>query len=372
MDGQGDVLLEASKAYDTYQLQGEHHSFSPREAYVQLCERFKCKPIGAVANMLSHTTGAWDAVEVVDLSRTYVGHKGAVPIIELCKCLSSLRRVNLSDNYLTNDATWNLAYMAMYHPTLREIELRGNSFISWSGAMCLMQALLRNARLTYVGLHKTGIPAHITEVLFHQARRNAVAMFVALGNVPKPSSDSNAVHLRAMRRYFLTVQESDGTMARSKIAESYREQVRILGRERDLCHYDADFFAALEARAPSDFITWEAFIVLVLLGAPVFSSHVEESLRNVFLEFNMDSTAVVEKGFVEAKSFAEVHQRLYGTVPQPADLKVYFDTLGLNDTHTVNWDEFLYVWYNRSPVEGSRPVGALLTPMPQNMAPLHY
>lgn len=395
--------LSDLKPYDVYELQAEYQCYSPREAYIQLCGQMDCRPSRAVAAMLPAEPGSWDRVQYIDLSRSYVGPKGVLPVVELCKRLPSLRRLSLAANYLQNDCLWYVAQLALYHPSLAEIDLSDNEFVSWSGAMCLATAVVQNPRLTSVNLLRTAVEPATAEAVFYHTRKNAVAMAVATRRVaPSPSMHVSAIHLRAIRRFFDSIKDpATGCVDRDGIAAGYRERLHLLGRSEALAGCDDAFFEELRARAPSDRVTWEMFLLLAVLDAVEYADQLVAALRRIFKEFNINAAPMLDRmaqlggpdgasalppapalparssalaqGFVEADAFPAVYVRLYGTNPGAKELESIAGTLGLQaGVHTVNWDEFLYTWYCKGPTPGSLVIGAKLTDLPREVRPFHY
>ncbi|KEG15426.1 putative calpain-like cysteine peptidase [Trypanosoma grayi] len=360
----------AGLSYNVQQLQAEFHVLSPCEAYKELCQRYQCRSITAVAAMFSSHVGQWNATTELNLSRSYVGPKGIRPVVELCKRLSALKSLNCADNYLTNDSVYFLTRMAMYHPALERIELSGNEFISWTGGTYLAELVVRNTNVKEVGMRRTAIPPRVAEAVFEQTRRNCVLACQAVGRLPKPSSHPSAIHLRAMKRFFLEMQE-DGTVPATALVAGFRERLRILGRERDISMYTDAFFEDLCRRVPLKRIPWEAFLVTLRMDGGVYDADLVKELQRVFLEFNVEPTAGLE-GFVEVRDLAAIHARLYGEPPTEEEVSSLRNQLGLDETMTLHWDEFLALMYSRGPRDKVNVVGWMLTPLGDTTAVLHF
>lgn len=379
-----DPRLAATKPYDVRQLQDEFHGFSPRETYVELCRGMGCNPISLVTRMLPGGVGAWDEVTVLDFSTTYVGRKGAGPVVELCCRLPRLRRLSLADNYLSNEAVWYIAQMAIHHPALVELDLSGNEFISWSGAMCLSELVLRNTRICYLGTRRTSIDANTVQGLFVQTRRNAVMMFAAAavaagetGVRAKPSEHPSAIHHRALHRFFNQVQ-INGTVPASFLVDGFNERMHILGRQRELSSVDEAFYEALQARAPMPHLPWEAFIVLLVIDGAQYNEELAVALRGVFEEFNLDPPSaggqlVEDDGFVAVSELPAMFERLFSTPLSAKDAALLKEPLGLTEDMTMSWDEFFLIMYPRAARVGRKIVGMSQTPLPHVVGPvLHY
>ncbi|CCW59793.1 unnamed protein product [Phytomonas sp. EM1] len=376
MEVDSDPRLDILKPYNAYDLQQEFEDDSPLEAYTRLCAQHECKPNSHVSRLLSNTANGWDTLSVLDVSKTYIGPKGFISLINLCCRLSSLRRLCLADNFLQNESIWHLAGMAMHHPTLTEIDISQNEFISWTGGMCIAQALLGNVQITSIWLYQTAIPPSVAQGIFQQTRRNAVAMFVAQGGCRNPGDHAQLIKLRAIQRFFEAMQGEDRCIAKDALESGFKERLRIEGKDLTAYDYTADFMASLNEREPPERVSWDAFIVLVMLEGVKYSSTLVSALRKVFLEFDVCYLKAVDaigvNGYVEVRSFADIYVRLYEQKPEEEDITYLQDLLGLTNGQTVDWSEFLYIWYHRRLQAGKRSVGSTLTPLSRTTFLWHY
>ncbi|KAF5221378.1 leucine-rich repeat-containing protein [Trypanosoma cruzi] len=356
-----DLHTSAGQPYDVQQLQSEFHAISPAEAYGELCQRFQCHAIAAVAAMFPSGVGQWNGTTELNLSRLYVGPKGVRPVVEMCKRLPALRSFNCANNYLTNDSVYFITRMAMFHPALERIEVSYNEFISWTGGTFLTELVVRNTNIKEVGIRSTAIPTRVAEAVFEQTRRNCVLAYQAVGRMPKPTNHPAAIHLRTMKRFFMDIQEN-GTVPVSALVDGFRERLRILGQERDLSKYTESFFETLCRQVPQDRITWEAFILTLRMDGSLYDADFVKKVQRVFLEFNIEPSAGTE-GFVEVRDLAAMFTRLYGEPPTPKELANMRSLLGLNDTMTLHWDEFLPLMYIRGPKDKCMAMGWNLSPL---------
>lgn len=365
------VKLSALEPYDVKALQSEYHSFSTRDTYIQLCHSVGCKVIAEVAKMFPDVVDSWEEVRSIDLSRTYVGPKGLQVIIQMCMRLPKLVSFSAADNHLTNDSAYAVAQMAVFHPSLSEIDLSRNRFISWSGAMWLLELTQRNPQITTVQIYKTSIDQDCAEVIFLQTRRNAATVFAGRGTMSVPANHPSAIHLRAMKKFFNDIQEN-GTVPVTALVDGFHEQLRIMGRQRDAVKYTDSYFEALMSRAPSQRLDWNAFAIVLFAQGAMFDQETCDKLYRVFLEFNVDTTLGKAEAIVEVKDFHLVHQRLMNAPIDPADMQFYLMRLGLDKTMTIGWDEFLITFYPRGPTEGMKPIGILETPLFAPESLMHY
>lgn len=339
-----DPLQEVDYSYNVQQLQAEFHVLPPSEAYRELCFRHQCKPINSVANLFSSCVGEWNVTTHLDFSQSYIGPKGVRPVVELCKRLPALKSFNCANNYLTNNAVYFISRMAAFHPSLERLELSFNEFISWTGGNFLYELTLCNSNIKEVGVLHTKIPPNVAEEIFRQSRCNCVLVYQAMGRPPKQSSHPEAIHLRAMKRFFNDMQEN-GTVPASALVEGHRERCRILGEAYDASKYTKAFYDELSSRLPQDNISWEAFIITLKLDGSVYNEEAVKKLRRLFLEFNMEPTAELD-GFVEVRDLPAMCTRLNNEHAPSTVIKNMCDVLGLDDTMTLQWDEFLSLMYN--------------------------
>lgn len=366
----GEPSFADLQPYDVKALQSGFHAFSPRVAYIKLCERSHCRPITEVARMFPSEVGVWDEVTSIDLSRTYVGPKGLQVIVELCKLFPQVTYFSAMDSHLTNESVYHIVAMALFHPSLSKINVSCNRFISFTGAMWLLELTQRNSRITHIQLLKTNVDRNYSEAIFFQTRQNAAAVFAAKGMIAKPADHPNVIHLRAMKRFFMEIQEN-GTVPSSALAEGFKEQLRIMGRQRDAGKYTDTFYETLIRRATTPRLDWNAFAVVLFIDG-MYDQATCDSLYRIFLEFNVDPSLTKREAMVEVQDFPYIHQRIYNSVLDPADLTFYMMRLGLDITMTISWDEFLIVFFPRAPGAGMKPLGLLSTPLDTPDALLHH
>ncbi|KPI85622.1 hypothetical protein ABL78_5303 [Leptomonas seymouri] len=368
-----DERLAAAEPYEVEKVQQEYDGCSPREAYVQICECLHCTPVASVKSMLPYEAGAWDRVESLDFSRTYVGPQGALAVVELCRCLPCLRSLSLADNYILNETVWHLVQMAIYHPSLERMDLSKNEFISWTGAMCLSELVLRNPNITHVDVRGSTIAQDIVEAIAVQLRQNTVTKFRNSNGQPCPPVHPAAAYIRALKLLFFKHQ-GQGRVDASLLETGIEELLRISGRSNESSQSLDRFFATLKARAPSGELTLEAFLVLLLINGSTYDVETVDRLKRVFVMFNIDATAAdpLLDGFVLAKDLADMMEYIYGSRPSEGDIAAVQRRLALSKDTTIKWGEFLYLMYPRGPQLGDRLCGMTCTPLTKPIEVMHY
>ncbi|KAG8344563.1 leucine rich repeat [Trypanosoma vivax] len=366
----GETLQQNEQPYNVEQLQAEFHVLSPRETYHELCHRSQCRPISTVALMFSPNIGQWNVTTNLDFSHSYIGPRGVRPVVEICKRLPALKSFNCANNYLTNDSVYYIMRMAIHHPALEHLELSGNAFISWTGGNFLVELSLRNNNIKEICILETAVPLEVSETIFKNTRRNCALAYQASGLPPKATSHPTAIHLRAMKRFFMDMQK-DGTVHRSMLAEGYKERLRILGQEHSIASCSDTFFEEFCNRVPMEWIPWEAFVITVKLDGAVYDEEMVKNLRRVFLEFNVMPLLGVE-GFVMVRDLAAVYTRLYGMRPTQEVMDDTYGVLGLDDTMTLHWDEFLVVLSSSVVRNNKYSMHLDLTPSNHSRSMLHF
>lgn len=286
-----ELKLESSVPYDVNKIKEEFHSFSPHDAYMELCYQQKVKVNREVAKIFPVALGRWEDVTRIDLSHTYVGPKGFEVILQMCKRLPSLTFLGAADHHLNNASVYALTCMALYHPSLAEIDLRGNRFISWSGGMWLTELAEKNTVVTSIQVSYTNIDHQRQEVLFEQTRLNAAIQFSIHGTV-NPPDQQHVIHVRAMKRFFAEIQDENGTVPLNAVIDGFQEYLRIMGRQQEIGNYTETFFQGLLARAPPSCarVDWNAFVILLFCPGASYDGQIRDVLRRAFLDFNVEES----------------------------------------------------------------------------------
>jgi hypothetical protein len=138
-------------------LTQSYEGLSVREAYLYACERAAVKPNTGVLHYLpidplgpaATSTSALSIVEI-DLSMTFIGPGGAVPLAVVVLLSPRLQTLPLPNTGLDNDAMSALADAVRGHPSLRVLDIRHNKDVSTPAVFHLCRALLRNHSLHIV------------------------------------------------------------------------------------------------------------------------------------------------------------------------------------------------------------------------------
>ncbi|AIN97932.1 hypothetical protein LPMP_204380 [Leishmania panamensis] len=368
-----DARLEATEPYIVAELQAEFVGHSLREVYTTICDRLRLTPLTSVAVMFPDVADAWDAVTMLDFSRTYVGSQGALPVIELCRRLPRLQSLTFYDNYLSNNTVWYLAQMALYHPGLERVDLSANEYISWSGAMCLVELVLRNPHIVYVGLRGSTVSAEIVASIEAQTRKNAVSRFRNEDLKRLPPVHPVAMYIRALKHQF-AMHQQDGLVSASLLDSGFEELLRVSGRTGELHLFTDKYFSKLKARASPGSLTCEAFLLLLLIEGSTYDETTVEKLKHVFTMFNMDPSVPdpIKDGYVLGRDMADIMTHMYGSRPSDVDVAALQCRLGATaEATTLSWEEFLYIAYPHGPQVGDRLWGMMCTPLSNPIEIMH-
>ena len=358
------LLSAAGLPYDSTALQVQYASTSPRDLYAQLCKKLNCKCISSVVDVLSDRPGNW-SLDHLDLGRTYVGMKGVIPIVEICKVFSKLTSLDLSDNFLNNESvTFFVAKMACFHPSLTQINLSRNP-ISWTAGMALLELATKNTSLHAISLDQTLIKDGVVEAINAQLRKNAALGMRKTRRGANPSNHPTTIRQRALKRFFKQVctrgeKGAEDTVPRTMLAEGVKEMWKISGRESEIQQRLPSYFEAVNQRAPSDQIDWETFMILVMLENVKYNGRMVAHLKGVFKSFDVDGS-----GYVEARDLSDIITAVNGGSPVAAvEVQSKLAAYDLDDSMTLTWDELLLLLYDSGPVVGDLSTIHTRTPLP--------
>lgn len=347
-------------AYSSSEIQRQFTGMSPREVYALLCKRRRCKLSSTFSAMLSDRVNGWDETQRIDLSAAYVGPKGILVVVEICKILSSLRILVLSNNYLDNASILCLCRMAQFHPTLQKIDVSGNA-ITWTAGMCLLDLVTKNCLIDSVVVFNTLLRQNIIDLIQIQVRRNIAFQHRSRRRGPNPSNHPITIRLRSLKRFFNEVsarEGSDGRIPSSYIIDGVREMWKLTGREEELKQRPPHFYEKLATRAPSSTVNWEIFMLLVMGEDVVYNAEYVSRVRYVFNAFDADAS-----GYVETRDLAEILTCLNnGKPPTDEQVQVKRDLLDLDDEMSIGWDEFLLMIYDLGALKGVH-LNAIDTPL---------
>lgn len=344
---------------------------SPRDVYVLLCKRAGCRAVSSVRAMLPDKPGAWDVREV-NLARSYVGARGCIPVIELCKLFPNLTSVSFAGNHLSNQSVWHICKVLQFHPSVVRLDLSEND-VSWTAGMCVLELSTRNTTLQHIELGGTLIKPKVVAAINGQIRKNMIAGSRQSRRGPNPSNHPMTIRQRALKRTFRDLLAREGTqeeglVPRGCIADGLKESFKLMGRESEAEYRSPAFFERAVARAGgSDYVSWECFMLLVMLDDVTFSPALVEDLRRVFRHFDSDGA-----GYLEMRDLADAMAALHGgNPPSPEEVLAKMEAFDGDETMTLSWDEFLLLMYDRGPVVGELGSFATHTPLKKKLVVHH-
>lgn len=351
-------LTVPGTAFNCTELQQQFFGMSARDVYALLCKRSGCEPVSSVLHMLPDKSGVWDTVEL-DLSRTYIGHRGVVPLTELCKLLHKLKSLNLSNNFLTNKSVWHVCKMATFHPSIASIDLSRND-VSWTAGMCVLELVMRNPAVQTINVADTLIKPAVAEGIVAQIRRNGSTLHRKHGGDAIHTTHPMAIRLRALKRLFreACAREQSDAVPKSFLVDGYKETMRLSGREKEFEQKSPAVLATFVARAPTDRVPWEHFMLLVMNDEITINQPLIEKLRAAFRKHDTDRSGVVELSALR-EIMEAVNEAPVADVEVESKLAFY----SADSTMTLSWDEFLLMMYDRGPVVGEKMPVLSATPL---------
>jgi hypothetical protein len=376
---QNPLLSEPGHSYSPADLQRQFVGMSVRDVYALLCRRNNCRVISSVIEQLPEKPGVWE-LQQLDLERTYVGHRGVVPVIELCKLLHKLQSISFANNFLTNKSVWFACQMLMFHPTVSTVSFASND-ISWTAGMCILELVTRNANIRSVDVTETLFQPKVTQAILAQVRRNIAG---STGKEQKkrsqassPINHARAVRIRALKRLFRDLVSKKGNPADQKVPrecviEGLRAQANLSGRERELEQRGGEYLKAIVSRAPADHIDWEAFLLVVLFPEIPFRKEHVDSLRKLFNSVNSDGS-----GYVFVSEIPAMLAAVLGHPPTPEEVHskmAYFGLSQDDNVTTMTFDEFLVLVCEHGPEIGEHLTNVTKTPISvkHGMKPPHH
>jgi hypothetical protein len=361
-------LTAPGQSYNSAKLQLQFQG--PRDAYTTLCKRGGLHVITAVEKMLPAGSGAWEVTDL-DLSRTYVGHRGVVPIMELCKLLHKLTTLNLSNNYLNNKSVYWICKAAAFHPSLQSIDLSHNE-VTWTAGMCALELVVRNPTIQRIDLANTLVKPKVIQTIAAQIKRNMYTGARQHRHGPNATNHPVTIRQRALKRFFRSALAKEGSPRNSRVSKMYlvegcKESMRLAGRDAEIPHKSPAFFDSYVQRAgAADTVDWEMFSVLVMLDEATYDAAVVEHLRGVFAQFDPDGS-----GYVELSDMEELMAQAYHITPSAVEVAAKMAFFAADGTMTVTWDEFLLLMYDHGPVIGELSTFTTHTPLKRSKATHH-
>jgi hypothetical protein len=131
-------------------------SQSCRSAYALYCHHYRVHINSQLLHSLSDAINEFH-LKSMRVTDNYVGFKGVLPLLDVCRINTNLCELVLSNNGLCNCAINQLVHMAEHHPSLRCIDLSRNPFITMRSLRILRTLLIQNANIAVLDLSGTHI-----------------------------------------------------------------------------------------------------------------------------------------------------------------------------------------------------------------------
>ena len=124
--------------------------------------------------MLPAVPDRWDLRSLV-LCDNFIGDRGLLPVLEVCRANPLLRDLGLPGNGICNAGVQCLVDMCLAHPSLRALDLRKNRRITLPSAALLQRLVQQNRNICAVHLADTRISHGYQQRILRIAGGNAMA-----------------------------------------------------------------------------------------------------------------------------------------------------------------------------------------------------
>eukprot|EP01062_Namystynia_karyoxenos_P023546 TRINITY_DN19104_c0_g1_i1.p1 TRINITY_DN19104_c0_g1~~TRINITY_DN19104_c0_g1_i1.p1 ORF type:complete len:533 (+),score=161.47 TRINITY_DN19104_c0_g1_i1:78-1676(+) len=159
-------------AADVVQLGPGAAAASPSKVYEALCMANSVRPNSGALRAFAGPGGAGlGRVERLDFSRTYLGDRGAVPVLQTLAACPLLRELLLDNTGLGNGAVHVLVGVLMQHELLHSLSVNGNPLFETAG-MDLLRLLRGSRQILHLSWAGADFSPHLTQRLQRQLQAN--------------------------------------------------------------------------------------------------------------------------------------------------------------------------------------------------------
>ena len=145
---------------------------APRDVYCQACTDRRKKANRDVVKMLPSGADAFSRIRELDLFKNFLGRNGLIPFVEVVKRCTNLVRLDLSDNYLSNERVVELCDALVPHPRLISLNFSRNP-ISYPAGKRLLKLISEKSLLCEVIVDHTLMNPGLALRITNAARENA-------------------------------------------------------------------------------------------------------------------------------------------------------------------------------------------------------
>jgi hypothetical protein len=126
---------------------------SCRTLYLHYCKEYSVISNSALLKTLPEVVDMFNMKSMV-LADNFIGDRGLLPVLEVCRANTSLQSLVLPNNGLKASGVEAIVDMCATHPSIQTLDLRGNKHVSILSAKTLQYLVTHN--LNICGLHLDG------------------------------------------------------------------------------------------------------------------------------------------------------------------------------------------------------------------------
>jgi hypothetical protein len=156
----------------------QYAGLSLQEIYVMKCEEFECKKNSKIFNILPTKPNIFDTLNAVDISSNFLGPKGIRPLLEVIRCCTNLKYLDLRDQQMTKEVVDELCAVLSHHPTVIRVNLSDNPLTIAAGAV-LVDLAKNNIVIEQIILENTQIRPVMCNAIASQLAKNKLAKSAA-------------------------------------------------------------------------------------------------------------------------------------------------------------------------------------------------
>lgn len=156
----------------------QYAGLSLQEIYAKKCEDLECRKNSIIFNSLPTKPNIFDTLNAVDISKNFLGPKGMRPLLEVIRCCSNLKYLDLRDQQMTKEVVDELCAVLLNHPTVIRVNLSDNPLTIAAGA-ALSELAKSNTVIEQIILENTQIRPVMCNAIAAQLAKNKLAKAAA-------------------------------------------------------------------------------------------------------------------------------------------------------------------------------------------------
>eukprot|EP01006_Ploeotia_vitrea_P054824 TRINITY_DN67927_c3_g3_i1.p1 TRINITY_DN67927_c3_g3~~TRINITY_DN67927_c3_g3_i1.p1 ORF type:complete len:555 (+),score=78.87 TRINITY_DN67927_c3_g3_i1:47-1711(+) len=160
-------MLEVIKSFSSLE------DTSVQDIYKEMCKRLEIRVNPKVLTILSPVAADFDVMDEINVSKNYIGPRGALALLPVLAVCSKLVSLNLQGNSLDDDTGLKLVrVLAAHNSKLTELNLSHND-VGFATGKALLTLTKRNVQLRQIDLEHTLIVDPLRTKIYREARKNS-------------------------------------------------------------------------------------------------------------------------------------------------------------------------------------------------------